>query len=95
MFDISSLSGNDLATVENLSGASIASIGDTDKPMIKGLYALAFVIKRKQDGNAALKFNDVLALTLAEVNEIVGFNEEVDEDSEEGESDASDENETA
>lgn len=94
MFDFNSLTGNELSLIEDLSGASIARIGDTERPMIKGLYALALVVKRRE-GNPTLKFNDVLALPLSEINDIVGLNEDVEETEEEGEGDASEPSETA
>ena len=89
MYDINRLTGNELSLVESLSGASIVAFGNPEKPMTKGIYALALVIKRKEDHNPGLTFNEVLDLPFSEVIEIVGLNEEEEETEEEGESVAS------
>src|SRR5690625_3233921 len=76
MFDVNKLTVGEVAKVEELSGQSIAAFG-TDAPMGNMLGAIAFVVKRREDRK--FTWNDAMALTMTEVNEIIGVGEAEDE----------------
>lgn len=88
MIDLSTLTLGEVAFIEELSGQALDAIGNDGAPKGKSLAAIATVIKRR-NGFPTFKFNDALALSFAEVNELLGMNEEVDEDSDEGKDEAS------
>ena len=73
---INRLTLGDVAMVEELSGMSIASMGDEDAPKGKLLAALAYVTKRKSEKD--FTFQDALNLTMDEVTEIIGLDDEED-----------------
>lgn len=77
--DFNTLTLGEVATIEDLSGQSIAQIADGDTPKGKALAALAMVAKRRT-GEPTFKFNDALLLTLDEANELIGLNDDEDED---------------
>lgn len=79
MFDYSTLTLGEVAFIEDLSGLSIGSIGDEEMPKGKALAAIATVLKRRS-GFPDFKFNDALNLTMAEINELMGIDEEEDEE---------------
>lgn len=72
--DIQRLTLGEVAKIEELSGQSIASIGEEDKPKGLALAALAFVTKRRED--PAFKWNDALELTFTQASDIVGLSED-------------------
>lgn len=89
MFDFTTLTGNEVATIEDLSGLSLDSIGNADSPKAKLLGAIIFIAKRRE-GEKSVTFNSVMAMTITEMTDYLGLNEEApDEDSEEGKEDSS------
>lgn len=78
--DVNALTMGEIATVEKLSGQSIADIGDDGQPMGNMFAALAMVAQRR-NGFPGFKWGDALGLTMGEVSEILGLEDE-DEDSE-------------
>ncbi|MBX3309711.1 MAG: hypothetical protein KF739_04660 [Cryobacterium sp.] len=75
MFDFDALTLGEVSKIEELSGQSIASIADADSPKGKALAAMAMVVKRRT-GDPAFTWNQACALTLDEANQILGLNEE-------------------
>jgi hypothetical protein len=73
---IDRLTVGDVAIVEEHSGMGIAALGDEQAPKGKLMAALAYVIKRKQD--KGFTFADALNLTMDEVTEILGLDEDED-----------------
>lgn len=92
MFDYSTLTLGEVAFIEDLSGLSIGAIADEDMPKCKAMAALATVLKRRS-GFPEFKFNQALDLTMAEITELMGVDEE--EDDAAGESEASEKPATA
>jgi len=86
MFDFDSLTLGEVAFIEDLSGMSIGSIADEEMPKGKALAALITVLKRRT-GYPEFKFNDALNVPMSEVNSLLGFDKEEDEEA--GEADAS------
>lgn len=83
MIDIKSLTLGEVATVEDLGGAPLSAMADTSRSNTRLLIALAYVWKRRSIPEFSLI--DAENLTYAEVEEILGVNEDdEDEDSEEG-----------
>ncbi|QTX04111.1 hypothetical protein [Agromyces archimandritae] len=83
-FDFDSLTLGEVAVIEDLSGQSIATIADTVSPKGKALAAVAMVARRRA-GEPAFTFNQAMALTLDQANDLIGLNdEEPAEDSDEG-----------
>lgn len=83
MIDLSALTLGEVALIEDLSGRSISDIGNEDAPKGKALAAIALIAKRR-NGDPTFTWNQAQALTLPEVNDLLGVNEEVEEDSDEG-----------
>lgn len=81
--DINKLTLGEVAKVEELSGLSISSIGDDDKPKGLALAALAFVAKRREDPK--FSWNDALLLTFDEAGALLGINADDAEADAEGE----------
>lgn len=81
MFDVSKLTLGEVAKVEELSHLPITVMGDDERP--KGLLtaAIAFVIKRRS--SPEFTWNDALALTLDQANDIVGISDDQDVDGDE------------
>lgn len=94
MFDFDSLTLGEVATIEDLSGQSIAAIAQAETPKGKALAALVMVVKRRS-GEPAFTWNQANALTLDEANAVLGFGDpEPAEDSDEGKGERSDESAT-
>ncbi|MFT4051098.1 MAG: hypothetical protein QM677_02470 [Microbacterium sp.] len=90
MIDFDSLTLGEIAFIEDLSGQPISELAEDDAPKGKGLAAIATVVKRRS-GEPAFTFNQALALTVAEVNTLLGMGEEETES--EGKDDSSPESE--
>lgn len=78
MFDYSTLTLGEVAFIEDLSGLSISSIADDEMPKGKAMAAIATVLKRRA-GFPDFKFNQALDLTMAEINELMGSEEDEEE----------------
>ncbi|MFD6094665.1 hypothetical protein ACFWGN_21445 [Oerskovia sp. NPDC060338] len=76
MFSIDQLTLGEIATVEELSGESITSFGNGDKPMAKSLQALYFVAKRREDRK--FTFKEAENVTMQEATDYLGFGETAD-----------------
>ena len=74
--DIQKLTLGEIAKVEELSGLSINEIGSQKAPQGKALAALVFVMKRRDDNK--FTFADAMDLSMDEVTEILGLNDEDD-----------------
>lgn len=79
--DIEKLTLGEIATIESLSGQSIAVIGDDTAPKGNALAALVMVAKRRA-GEPTFKFNQALSLTVTDAYEILGIEEETEGDKE-------------
>lgn len=88
-FDITAMTLGEIDRVETLSGLSVSAMDNDDKPKGKLLAALAFVAKRRAQlaaGEApSFTWNDCLALSMDEANELLGFNAPEDADDEDPE----------
>ncbi|WP_084130312.1 hypothetical protein [Demequina sp. NBRC 110055] len=84
MIDINSLTLGEIATIEDLSGASISTLGEDETPKGKMLAAMAMIAKRR-NGDPTFKFGDALALSMTEATELLGIGTE-DEEGEDDES---------
>lgn len=94
MLDFSSLTGNEVALIEDLSGLSIDTLSAEGAPKAKLLGALVLVGKRR-DGDKSFTINKAMNMTLPEMTEYLGLGEDApDEDSEEGKDERSDESAT-
>lgn len=93
MLDFSSLTGHEVSLIEDLSGMSLDSIGNENAPKAKLLGALVLILKRRE-GDTKFTFNAAMGMTITEMTEYLGLNEEVEDDSEEGKDDSSEEPET-
>ena len=83
-FDFESLTMREVSLIEELAGQSISAIADETTPKGKALAALAMVAKRRA-GFPGFTFNEASAMTLAEVNELLGTSDdEADADPEGG-----------
>jgi hypothetical protein len=69
-FSIEHLTLGELAQLEELSGVSMTEMGDTSAPKAKFLTALAYLAKRRND--PSFTFSQAEALTVAELNEVLG-----------------------
>lgn len=74
--DVNGLTVGDIATIEELSGQGIGVMEDAEAPKGRLLAAMAFVIRRKQD--KGFSFEDAMNLTMAEITEILGLDEDED-----------------
>lgn len=93
MFDFTTLTGKEVALIEELSGLPLDSLGNENAPKAKLLGSIILVAKRRE-GEKAITFNKVMDMTITEMTEYLGLNDEVDEDSDEGKDDSSEETET-
>ncbi len=75
--DLERLTLGEVATIEDLSGQSISTVGDDGVPMGKMLGALCMITKRR-NGFPAFKFGDALALTMDEALEVLGWTDDDD-----------------
>lgn len=75
--DLEALTLGEVATIEDLSGLPISSVGES-VPMGKMLGALVMVTKRRH-GFPGFKFGDALALTMDEAMEVLGWNDDDDD----------------
>lgn len=78
MIDISTFTLGEIATVERLSGAGIATFEKDEAPKGLSMAALAFIVKRRE--NPRFSWNEAQGITLAEVNEILGFDADDEEE---------------
>jgi hypothetical protein len=76
-FDVNSLTLGEVAEIENLSGYAIGLMSDPSTPSAGMLTAVAYVIKKR--GNPKYTYAMASTLTMGEVLELVG---EDDEDTE-------------
>jgi hypothetical protein len=74
MNSINKLTIGEIAKVEEISGLAISALTDPDKPKGKLMVALAYVIKRRE--NPKYSMLEAEALSMDEVTELLGFNEE-------------------
>ncbi len=85
--DISNLTLGETALIEEMSGHSISEIGEDSSPKGLTLAALALVAKRRE--NPAFSWNEALALTFEQAQQILGMTDddtdEADEADDEGE----------
>lgn len=77
MFDYSTLTLGEVAFIEDLSLLSISSIADEGMPKGRALAAIATVLKRRT-GTPDFKFDDAMNMSMAEVNELMGVEDEED-----------------
>jgi hypothetical protein len=75
---MSKLTVGDIAIVEEMSGLSIGTMGDEDKPKGKMLAAMVYAIKRKQDKE--FTFQDALEMNFDEVSKFLGLSDEEEPD---------------
>lgn len=64
--DITTLTLREVAQFEDLSGQTLGSLGDGEKPKGLALAAMAFVAKRREDPK--FSWNDAQDLTLADMD---------------------------
>lgn len=83
-FSFDALTLGEVAFIEDLSGMSITAISDPDRLKGKALAAVVTVAKRRA-GQPDFTFNDALVVPMSEVNEILGLNNDEDEEIEAGE----------
>lgn len=94
MIDFTTLTVREASLIEELSGLALDSLNGEGQPKAKLLAALTMVSKRR-DGEKKFTFNQALDMTITEMTEYLGFNEEEpSEESEEGKDERSDESET-
>lgn len=79
MIDISTLTLGEVAKIEDLSGMPISAIADDDAPKGNALAALAMIVKRRS-GEPAFTWNQAQALTFTEVNDLLGLDEDAEDD---------------
>lgn len=72
--DINTLTLGEVDTIESLSGTSIDTLGDEGRPKGKMLAALVYIAKRRED--KSYTFNQALEVTLAESEELIGFDDD-------------------
>lgn len=77
MFNIQSLTLGEVATVEDLAGTGIGSLGEDQAPKGKMMAALAYVVQRRKE--PGFKWNDALGLTMPEAHKILGIDDDEDE----------------
>lgn len=76
-FAFEKLCMGEIGTVERLSNISVKKLNDEDTPQAMLLAAFAFVWKRRTE--PSYTWNDAQALTMVEVNDILGLNDDDDE----------------
>ncbi|GMA34742.1 hypothetical protein [Demequina litorisediminis] len=79
MFDIENLTLGEIATIEDLAGASISTLGEDETPKGKMLAAMAMIAKRR-NGFPDFKWNDAITLTMTEATEVLGLGDTETED---------------
>ena len=67
--DIQSLTAGEISRLEKLIGRSMTTFTDEDKPQADVLAGFAYLIKHRED--KSFTFEQALALTLTELNEII------------------------
>ena len=82
MIDFNKLTMGEIALIEKLGEQSISMIGEDDAPKGKSMAALAMVIKRRS-GHPSFSWGDAQALSMDEVNELLGVEDDADEDADE------------
>lgn len=84
MLDYTRLTLGEVAKIEELSGQSIATIGQESAPKGAVLAAMAFVAKRREQLAAGEKptftWNDAQGLTFEEANALLGLSDDEDEE---------------
>ena len=78
MIDFDTLTLGEVAKVEEISRQSISSIADEDKPKGRAMAALVYVIKRREE--PAYQFDQALACSLSEAEELLGLNDDEDDE---------------
>lgn len=71
-----SLTMGEIASVESLSGQPISAMGDENAPKGKLMAALAYVTKKRED--ASYTFEQAMNLTMEQVTEILGLDDDED-----------------
>lgn len=75
MFDINSLTGAQIANVEDLAKQSIATFGDPDHPQVRLTFALAFQAHRINGGGGT--YTQFMAeTTFGKAQELLGLDED-------------------
>jgi hypothetical protein len=72
--DINKLTLGEVATIEDMAGLPIASLGDESKPKGKLMVALAYVIKKRE--NPKYSKLEAEALTMDDVQALIGLSDE-------------------
>lgn len=83
--DIDKLTLGEVATVEKLSGLSIAAIGDDDAPKGAALAALAYITKKREV--PGFTWSQAQDLTFAQAQEILGLEDDDEDDAESSDED--------
>jgi hypothetical protein len=74
--NIGNLTMREVATVEELTGAAISALSDSERPQGKALAAIAYVIKRRTDQD--FTFDNALDMDFTEIQALLGL--DADED---------------
>lgn len=77
-FDINTLTLGEVSKVEEISGLPMGALTDDSKPKGRLMTAIAFVIKRREIRE--FTFKDAEQLTIGEVEELIGLDDEDDDD---------------
>lgn len=72
-FDIEHLTLGEIAQLEDLSGMSLSEFSDDKAPKAKFLIAMAYLAKRRED--PAFSFSQAEAMTLTDLNAVLGDND--------------------
>ncbi len=75
MIDLNNLTVGEMALIEELGGQPITALSDDAAPKMKPLAAIALVVKRRS-GEPTFTWNAALALPMAEINSLLGLNDE-------------------
>lgn len=73
--DITKLTLGEVAKIEELSGMSVAAIGDEERPKGRALAAMYFIAKRR-DGDPKFTWNQAQEVPFDEAMAYLGFTEE-------------------
>lgn len=71
---IDTLTAGEMAIAEQRSGQSITSLENPDAPKMALLTALAWVVLKREKGNA--NYSEAEALTLTEIMQLLGLGED-------------------
>lgn len=85
--DIDSLTVGEVSEIEELTGMAVTVIGDLEKPKGRLMGAMLYIFKRRENPDYTL--TDAFNTPLSEATKLLGLDEEVDEDSEEGKGESS------